>query len=333
MRAEQIEAWVLSIVDQVAAGRRIEDSRVELKANWPEPKVAARRIAGHANAAGSNHILWIIGLDEKNGITQTTPTDLASWLPQVIAEFDELAPSLNDLVVPTPSGALVALLFDVSRRPYVVKNPVFGQQGGGPVSFEVPWRRGTKVGSARRDELVRLLVPRQALPKVELLEAFAEVGIHGPQSAASGRIWHDSQLAEHLAWGFHLKLYVTPQTTDLLVLPTHKVELIFSLGSEEPLQAMEFRFFAPNRSVGPAGSDPDTSTVTASVGEVVFRGPGLVLAGGHYYERVRRLASAVNLAVKLAVSPAGSDLKEEIGIQLPPSGEQEDHKGRWGNQW
>jgi hypothetical protein len=84
MRSEHLEAWVLSIVDDVIAGRRVEDSRVELKADW---------------------------------------------LSKVVAEVDGLAPSLRDLVVPTSSGPVVALLFDVSRRPFAVKNTVFGQKG------------------------------------------------------------------------------------------------------------------------------------------------------------------------------------------------------------
>jgi hypothetical protein len=171
MKNEQLEAWVLSILDQVAAGRVVEDSRVELKADWKAPKTAARRIAGHANAAGSDQILWIVGVDEKKGVVPVGPSDVATWLPQVVAEFEGLAPSLQELVVPTPLDPVVALLFDASRRPFVVKNAAFGQTGGGPVSLEVPWRRGTTVQSARRDELLRILIPRQPLPDIELLEA------------------------------------------------------------------------------------------------------------------------------------------------------------------
>lgn len=48
---EQVEAWVLSIVDRVRKKQRIEDDRVELKAEWPEIAKAARRVAGHANAS------------------------------------------------------------------------------------------------------------------------------------------------------------------------------------------------------------------------------------------------------------------------------------------
>jgi hypothetical protein len=46
---------------------------------------------------------------------------------------------------------LHALLFDTSRRPFVVKNPVYGNVNGGPVAFEVPWREGTEtaIGAER----------------------------------------------------------------------------------------------------------------------------------------------------------------------------------------
>ena len=41
MRLHEIEAWVLSIVDRVAKGQPVEDTRVELKAKWPDPEWAA----------------------------------------------------------------------------------------------------------------------------------------------------------------------------------------------------------------------------------------------------------------------------------------------------
>ena len=329
MTSEQLEAWVLSIVDAVSTGGRVEDSRVELKADWPEPKAAARRIAGHANAAGTESILWIVGLDEENRVTPITSTDLADWLPKVVAEFDGLAPSLTDLMVPTPASPVVALLFEVSRRPFVVKNTVFGQKGGGPVSLEVPWRRGTAVHTARRDELLRILVPRQALPSVESLEAAAEVGISAPLDPGYGGQPSQIQRAEHLAWSFNLTLYVTPHVTDILVLPTHKAALVFALGSEEPRVAADFRFFAPYRTVGIADSVLDSSTVTASAGEAVLRGPGLLHARASFAEVVRSLPANADLAVTVTVAPAGTDLKSETMFQLRTRGQQSDHKRGW----
>jgi hypothetical protein len=167
MRPEQIETWVLRLVDTVARGDRIEDSRVELKADWPDPIKAARRIAAHANASGGETVLWVIGLDEAKGVVPITPTNTADWVAQIESQFDQLAPRLiRDLVIPTATGltatgtgTLQALLFEASRRPYVVKNPVRGQANVGPVELEVPWRKGTAVSSAHREDLIRMLTP------------------------------------------------------------------------------------------------------------------------------------------------------------------------------
>jgi hypothetical protein len=51
MRRAELEAWVLEVLERVEQGKPVEDSRVELKREWPDPERAARRIAGHANAA------------------------------------------------------------------------------------------------------------------------------------------------------------------------------------------------------------------------------------------------------------------------------------------
>ena len=130
--------------------------------------------------------------------------------------------------------------------------------------MEVPWRRGTAIHTARRDELLRILVPRQVLPDIEVLHASAARGIRAPIDPAYGGQPSDIERSEHLSWNFSLTLYVTPRTTDLLVLPTHKMVLIFALGSEKPQRAAEFHFVAPYRSVGPTNSVLDSSTVTAS---------------------------------------------------------------------
>src|SRR5437016_570969 len=98
MLRHQLEGWALNVLDRVVSGGRIEDSRVEAKRDWPEKVDAARKIAGHANAAGGNPILWLIGVDEKD---HTVPgadyKELADWFPGVRSQFDDLAPPLQDL--------------------------------------------------------------------------------------------------------------------------------------------------------------------------------------------------------------------------------------------
>ncbi|MCI0427906.1 MAG: hypothetical protein L0Z46_07830, partial [Nitrospiraceae bacterium] len=212
MRAQDIEAWVLQIVDRVKNGQPIEDVRVELKSTWPDdPKKAARQIAGHANSARGEAILWIIGLDEEKGaVLGAAYNELARWYPAVQAEFDGLSPDLTSLNVPTTNTTVVALLFETERVPYVVKNPVFGTPGGGPVSLEVPWRENNATRTANRSDLVKLLVPVAKLPALEVMEATLRA-IHQTSGAYT--------------WRLDVKLYVVPRSDSQVVIPFHRSEV------------------------------------------------------------------------------------------------------------
>lgn len=66
MNSRQIESWALRVIDCVKNGQPNEDFLVELKTEWIDTKKAARIIAGHANAARGENILWLIGVNEKN---------------------------------------------------------------------------------------------------------------------------------------------------------------------------------------------------------------------------------------------------------------------------
>src|SRR5262245_65218685 len=88
MRARDIEMWALSVIERVELKQPPEDSRVELKTEWIPPSKAARRIAGHANAARGEPILWLIGIDEKQGVQGGAFQELADWWKKVAFEFD-----------------------------------------------------------------------------------------------------------------------------------------------------------------------------------------------------------------------------------------------------
>src|SRR5438874_2299483 len=101
MRTIEIEHWALTVIDALKRGAPTEDVRVELKAEWPtDPSRAARRIAGHANAAAGENILWLIGVDEATGVAGAPFTELATWWPRIQSQFDELAPEMRAVNVP-----------------------------------------------------------------------------------------------------------------------------------------------------------------------------------------------------------------------------------------
>jgi hypothetical protein len=129
----------------------------------------------------------------------------------VFAQFDGVAPGLFDLNVPYQQKTLVSLLFDTSRLPFVVKNPAHGQAGGGPVELEVPWRDATSTRSARREDLLRLLVPVTGLPKLEVLGGSLTVTPRGQPGKPSV-----------LDWYLRLKLYLTPISLERVIIPFHQ---------------------------------------------------------------------------------------------------------------
>ena len=69
MNPARLEAWALQVVDRIKAHQPNEDSRVECKRVWiAEHWEVARQLAGHANAARGEVLLWLIGVDEIDGV-------------------------------------------------------------------------------------------------------------------------------------------------------------------------------------------------------------------------------------------------------------------------
>lgn len=169
MTPQEIEAWAIRVADSVSDGVRVEDDRVECKAQWPsDHQKAARRIAGHANAARGVSILWLVGIDEDGGrVAGTDHVDLDSWWSQVERWFDDgVAPTVRAFYVQVSETANVAALyFETSRAPYVVKTSLSA------VHREIPYRSATGVRSAFRHEILRMVVPAAHVPTLEILYA------------------------------------------------------------------------------------------------------------------------------------------------------------------
>ncbi len=269
MRKSELEAWVLDVIARVEAGQPNEDARVELKREWPESQKAARRIAGHANAAGGDPVLWIIGVDQAAGIAGADALELPNWLSQVRAEFNELAPDLLiDLNIPARGKTVVALLFATDRAPFVVKNPMFGSAGGGSIELEVPWREGTRVRSATRAELLRILSPLQRLPNFEILEGSLKMKLPDEEGGRSPSFW------------LMLKLYAVPKIVPV-VLPYHRCKgmiRIMDFGIKTPLSKISIyrhgKIFGVGRTKG-LGSIGSTM-IEESYSEVIINGPGML---------------------------------------------------------
>lgn len=200
MTNQQIEAWALRIVKCVSENRPVEDSCVELKREWPDPEKAARQIAAHLNAARGGDVLWLIGLDEENGVIGAERQEMATWFPKIQSRFEGVKPTVADLNVPLPfkEKEIVALLFKSDRAPYVVSTT-------GTDRLEVPWREGARTRSARRDEILSTVIEHGKDPEVEVMSLSVEANFQGNSSS----------------WNISARFYLIPADDQRLVIPNH----------------------------------------------------------------------------------------------------------------
>lgn len=210
MRRQDVEVKVAELVRRVEAGERVEDGWIELKREWPDPGKAAVRLAAHCNAARSERVLWVIGLDEEVGVTGAEEGERANWIAQVASRFDERAPRLLvDAALAFDGRTVVGLLFEAVDVPFVVKH----RGDLGAEGLEVPWREGTRTRSARRRDLLGLLVPRQSLPEIELLPGGNVIAEFQPRSGTA---------VPPADWKLTANVYVVPRLERRLIVPFHR---------------------------------------------------------------------------------------------------------------
>lgn len=321
MTPSALEAWVLRVVDQVVRREHAEDSRVELKREWPKPSIAARQIAGHANASRGASILWIIGLDETTGVQGAPIEELANWYSGVKQNFDGVTPELYDLNVVSGGKTLVALLFETDRAPYVVKNAAYGSQGGGSVEREVPWREGRSTFTARREHLLRLLVPAAELPDLEVLSCSISACAEQRPNAEDRERWY-----------LRGTFYLTPRGNDVVV-PFHRARVAVAQLTESHIEPWKhFRMFPPGRfgmSGGTISSRVDSATVTATSSEVILTGPGRVQFEAEATFPFSNIAPNVQLEVKLALSIVGVEIPLSFSLSLAPASPEKHVRMAW----
>lgn len=211
LKQHQIESWTLRVIEALLKGEPVEYDLVEVKAEWPpvegdQAERVARRIAGHANSARRQPILWIIGIDEsQREVIGASEIEMATWWSRVQSRFSELAPKLQYIVVPFEDTSVGALCFSTQRPPYVV---------GRGDKIAVPWRDGTRTRSAKRTELMALLSEVSRLPHVELLDG--RMMIH---------LEHEGNLTALVK----MELYITPGSEEPITFPNHKLTATLSL--------------------------------------------------------------------------------------------------------
>jgi hypothetical protein len=296
MRPTAIEAWAHQVMDRVLAGQPNEDARVELKATWIADGAMARRLAAHANAARMDHILWIVGVDEKaRSIPGVEARDAAEWFPRVQACFEGgVVPKITDVVVQRGAVSVVALFFETERPPYVVRNEKHGTSGHA-IQYEVPWREGTITRSARRDELLRILTPSARLPQVELRAVFLQTTTDA-----------NRMLCRFL-------LYVVPPETGTLYLPLHHCRVRARQVGREWIDLDNLRFVPDD---GPPSGDRShrpSQSIAATETELVVHGAGGAILSGNTPLAVRDQDKENRLGIRVALD---GDAPIEVDLTL-----------------
>lgn len=256
MNLIQLESWVRDVCDRVTAKQPMEDARVELKRDWPVDHArAARRIAGHANAARGTDILWLIGVDEDAGVVGANSNDTAAWWTIVRSNFDEGAPNLlQDHVFDVEGQAVVALLFGTEGAPFIVRVA----KAGNDIDREIPWREGTQIRTARRRDVIRVLSRAVAAPEAELLAAVVGFTpeVHRQRSYIS----------------VELEMFFTPRDDRLIVLPVHRASIRVEPNDGPEIICPSPRFYVSNTETTGAFS-PSSATLTGPC-RVILRGYG-----------------------------------------------------------
>lgn len=329
MRPSEIEAWAQKVMDRVVRGAPTEDARVELKRDWIDDHAMARRIAGHANAARSDRILWLIGVDERGRtVPGATARDAAAWYKTLTSSFDGIAPNLIDVVVHRDDRTVVALLFETDRPPYVVKNPAFGVTQGVVISREVPWREGTSVRTARREDMFRILVPQATLPECELRRVASKGGGHGqhpPPNDALALFW----------------FYFVSSSPQRLFIPYHRCSARIRSPDREWVALGSLHFEEDIGELSHVGGARGSHSISAIDTELIVAGAGGAVLIGTYPLLVRReggplggLDSSVDLAgpleIDLALQVAGVDAPLRIVARLEQASiHGPDESARW----
>ena len=317
MRPNDIENWALNIIERVESKQPVEDSRIELKAEWPKDiNKAARQIAGHANAAHGEPILWLLGVDEKEGVKGINYEEISNWKQAVEAKFDELSPSLTHLNIPYEGKTIVALLWEIERRPFLVKTPK-----GGAISLEVPWRDATSTRTANRKDLLKMLYPVIKNPSFEVIKgefiiSKEEIDNYG-QTICIG--------------GLSLYVYIVPGSKDRVVIPYHKCEVKLKFIKTGLTINIESVWFKSGTGFQFTGMPSPSPTIDCTPSEIIVTGPcmAIINTNNPSLSTEQKSLAAGDMNVEVKVNPVNAETSISIISKFQSAKTPKGSLGRW----
>ena len=91
--ARDLEVLGLRQMERIERGDAPETG-CDFMLTWPKPALAARRLAGMANTARGNPLLWIIGLDRHRKRRDCRFSGFEKWQASLRPHFDGLNPAI-----------------------------------------------------------------------------------------------------------------------------------------------------------------------------------------------------------------------------------------------
>ncbi len=303
MRRQDVEVLADEVIRRVVEHRytKQEDHRVQLKREWPaDPRKAARQIAGHANAARGEDIVWLIGVDEDGSVQSVAEAEFANWWAQVRSHFDESAPTCRVYLRHWSNETIPVLHMETGAAPFVVKT------GQSAPSREVPWmERGTD--SASRRELLKILVPAVGAPEIEVLGGALPASEFQPLPGE-----------RKLRGNFNAHLYFCARATEPIFFACHhiSVEAVFSGSGQQEVvaQASNCKLYAHASEIGRVRSSPHELEVSGS-GKVELSGQIITDYAASTHPRVR-----MNIALRATVGDLVARVVVEGEIGQPDTG-------------
>lgn len=290
MRPVELELLVIELVEAALRLQPVDDPRVAFKRVWPvDAGAAARELAGAANAARAEPVLWLIGVDEERGAVQRcNAEDLAGWYGNLCAWFDGIAPTLEQsLDVVIAGEPVVALLFATERAPFAVRPAAPDVL----IQREIPWREAKATRSATREDLLRMLAPAARLPAATV------------RSGILTYCWSPKEIP----WMLWLDVYLVPSGTERVVLPDHQCWAQVSQGAYEIWRA-------------PALGAPHEHAPTLHKGpsELILDGPGLARFNAMYEVQDAAFDRDLPVTISVYACPAGAETSLVMGSTLRP---------------
>lgn len=252
-RRIDIELRVREALRVLRAAGKVEDAGLELKGSPPSADTKAAQLAGAANAAGGESIVWVFGIADDGAFVDISGFEFDDWFARMPGQFDGPYPEPTIAWLEHERNAILAVSFRTDHAPYVVKRVA------DPRQRETPWREGAHTRTATRSELIRMLLPQARLPHIEILGGSVAFE---PQPGQSPDLVKDVVFAA--------ELFVDPADANGFHLSKHRCELSVQLG--------EKTFVATAGNVALQATDheryPQTAAVRPTSAGLHIQGPG-----------------------------------------------------------